>query len=192
MSTSRKKRPSEKPPTEQVPLADDATQAAVNARKAWVSAYNSVVDASELSNVLLISLTFSVDPEYYSDDGSDRKLRFDAEVDTPHFDSESGSATGLFHWFLEAKKGEEVQLSVKSSWYILYTGLKDQNEDAIRAFVERIGRLATYPYFRTLVSQITWASGTNLPIMPVLREGHTGATRVSQQRLNTAADTESG
>ncbi len=42
------------------------------------------------------------------------------------------------------------------------------SDEAVLVFVERVGKFATYPYFRAHCSQLSWESGADLPILPVI------------------------
>lgn len=129
--------------------------------------YNAVVSSAELAVVLLTALDFKIDP--VPDPYVSRDLHYGGEVAVVTFDPSAGTATGMFHWWVEARYGALVALRCAAKYMVHYTGLANQDEDAAKAFVARVGRFASYPYFRALASQMSWESGANLPPMPVLR-----------------------
>jgi hypothetical protein len=130
--------------------------------------YNAVVAAATLAAVLLTELEFKHEP--VADTTAKRDLHFGGEIVAVTFEPATGTATGMFQWWVEARHGAAVSLRLTAKYVVQYAGLVGQDEDAAKAFVAKVGRFASYPYFRALASQINWEAGANLPPMPVLRE----------------------
>jgi len=144
-------------------------------RELDAAAYNAVVAASELRDISLMHCHFDLEPAYYDAVGKGEALQhmFADEVVAFDFDSDDGVATIGFDWRLEVRTpdADEPVLELVATYLVMYTELAGQDEDAVRAFTSRVGRFATYPYFRALASQMSWAADAPMPIMPVLREG---------------------
>lgn len=133
--------------------------------------YAAVTRAAELVLIELTSCNFSVAPEFFRElaqDNPRHKYSYGEEFENPVYDSESGIAGGEFVWTLGVKVGRKKVVRVSATYRIIYTNLSEMNGGAITAFVKRVGRFATYPYFRGLVSHLSWESNAELPIMPVI------------------------
>ena len=151
-------------------------------KKSTLEKYDAVVSNAELGDLFLQSSEFEMRPDYYSarnltdsKEGHAINLSVEFSADDIFFDSEDGVVGGNFIWILRAKVGRKQLLKLKCVYVCFYTGLEGKNEGAAIAFLKRVGRFATYPYFRTFTSQISWCSGADLPILPLMKEGKTRA-----------------
>ena len=153
------------------PQVTDRGRGAIDAMK-----YNAVVEAAKLGRIILGECKFDLKTDYFKfrrlgkDDAKCLKFSYDGDVTDLHFDPEQNAVGANFGWRLVVKSGRTHVLKLYCSYMCFYTGLKDQDEAAAKAFAERVGKFATYPYFRAFASQISWASDTDLPLLPVLRE----------------------
>lgn len=129
--------------------------------------YEYVVEHAELSSINLIHSEFNVEQEYFSD-GDGRAFDFSSKLEGYEYIKDDGFAYGVFTWIAEVKDIETIFLSIKASYMIAYENMNDANEYAVREFVRRVGRVATYPYFRAHTANLSWESNTNIPIMPVI------------------------
>lgn len=141
-------------------------------REAALAAYNEIVEKAELVSITLVATNFLAKPEYYkalSDD--DEKLRrgYGSTFSGFSYDGTSQALSGQFEWGIEATLGRKKLLHVKATYFIVYEDVPDVGNEHAEAFIKRVGKFATYPYFRALVSQISAESRANLPIMPVLK-----------------------
>lgn len=151
-------------------VTSSAERAVKVAPPSRTASYNDVVKASELSSVMLVRLEYAVDPEFFKS-RQDCDLSFNVEVLGTEFDPESGQASAIFQWTVEAKLEEKSLLACSAGYVAAYNNMQpDLDPDAVRGFIQRFGRFATYPYFRAMVAHVTWASGVDLPVMPILRE----------------------
>lgn len=130
--------------------------------------YNAVVANAQLVDVLLIGATFKMVPKYY--DASAKEFQFNLVKATVVSNEEAGNAHGVFQWAVKATSGDETVLELSANFMAVYTSLEGQNAKAVDAFVRRLGPFTTYPYFRSYVSNLSWMSKANLPILPVLTE----------------------
>jgi hypothetical protein len=86
------------------------------------------------------------------------------------FDEEFGLLMCQMNWSLSAKKSRSTLLKLTAQYIIYYSGVPNVDDKYRTEFMQRVGKFATYPYFRNLVSQISWASSAELPILPVLKQ----------------------
>lgn len=133
-----------------------------------LDAYNAVVDAAELVGIALTRASFESQPEYFID-REKHELSFGCKISAHKYDSKIGMVATLFEWNISARKGSDENLRIVCVYEITYEGLTDKVDEAVGAFVARVGRIATYPYFRAMVSHIAWESGAELPMLPVIR-----------------------
>ena len=130
--------------------------------------YNAVVDAARLEDVVLMRSQFEVHPDYFDPDAP-REHGFASGDPQIHFEQHLGTVVGMFPWNLEVTRAEKPLLTLACTYTVRYSGLRGQDAGAVEAFVRRVGSLAVYPYFRAFASQIGWAAGAELPILPILR-----------------------
>jgi hypothetical protein len=62
----------------------------------------------------------------------------------------------------------DLLLEIKAMYFVGYSQLGEHRPDVAARFIEQIAEMASYPYFRSLVAQLTWAAGITLPILPVI------------------------
>jgi hypothetical protein len=130
--------------------------------------YNQAVASAALENIALVKLGFDIQPGYF---GENRALNFAlaAKPAVTH-DATSGMASAIFHWRVEAEQAGKAVLSLDAHFVVLMSGLVGVSHEAVEAFARRFGVFASFPYFRSLVSELSWISGANLPILPIFKE----------------------
>jgi hypothetical protein len=129
--------------------------------------YNSVANKANLTAISLISSHFEVKPAFFENTEANN-LSFRHECKDPDFVAEEGVGIGFLTWYLEARSKRKKVLTVTTEYVVVYRNMKEENAAAVKAFVEKVGTFATYPYFRAHVSYLSWASETSLPILPVI------------------------
>ena len=135
------------------------------------SKYRAVLEWAELFDVTLTDLKFEVDPAFFA-----ASAKKNAEQREFSFKPRSvstdprGTAAGFFEGVLSVRHGRKVVLTL-SAEYIVAFGIKDVSYKAeIEAYVEQVGRLAAYPYYRQLVASISNMANARLPTLPVIKE----------------------
>jgi hypothetical protein len=142
-----------------------------------VRAYDAVVAKAELREIKLIGLNFNIKPKFFAEadlESSDKKAgslnsTFESTFPTAFYDSKDSYLGGQINWSAVVKKGRSKIVSIEAVYLILYSGVPEVEEEHALAFLRRVGRFATYPYFRALVSRLSSESGLDLPILPVLK-----------------------
>ncbi len=74
----------------------------------------------------------------------------------------------MWTWSLTAERGDKTVVGTEANYLIFYSGLEECNEAAVKRFLSRVSRFAVYPYFRAHVSQLSWESSANLPLLPTI------------------------
>lgn len=85
------------------------------------------------------------------------------------YEKDDGLLAGAFAWDVVVKKGNTKLLSAQATYMVAYGDVPDVDEEPAFAFVERVGRFATYPYFRSHVAHMASQAGADVPVLPVLR-----------------------
>lgn len=143
-----------------------------------IEKYNRVVAEAVLGDIILTSVEFNMHPGYYfapvaEVEGAvspEHKPERNYRVRALDFDPTTGLLSANLEWSLRVRSGRKNVLKLRCSYFIYYSGLEDHDEEVAKAFFGRVGRFATFPFFRAFASQTSWASGADLPILPVLRE----------------------
>ncbi|WP_413719218.1 hypothetical protein [Silicimonas sp. MF1-12-2] len=132
--------------------------------------YAEITIAARLRDIRLISSEYSIKPEVYEALEDLENMGFFGEPSGYHFDIEAGVMIGHYQWTAEVKLGRKKVLKFTSEYLIAYSGLAGFDEDYVRFFFQKVGRFATYPYFRSDFSHHISSSGIMLPPLPSLNE----------------------
>lgn len=140
-----------------------------------VAEYNGLVRDAELADIRLVDLKFNVKPEYFAglrDEAEGKKAltrAFDSTISDLFHEEEARTIGGQFDWVTEVRSGKKKLLRIEARFLVVYGNVPEVSHEAKERYIQRVGRFATYPYFRSLVSQLAWESKAELPIMPVLK-----------------------
>lgn len=140
-----------------------------------VQEYNNLVHEAELTDIRLVDLKFNAKPAYFAalrgeNEGGKALVRaFDGKMSDIFYDKELSTLGGQFDWVTEVKVGGKKLLKVEARYLVVYGNVPSAPEKTRERYIQRVGKFATYPYYRALVSQISWESKTELPVMPVLK-----------------------
>jgi preprotein translocase subunit SecB len=140
-------------------------------RNVSVARYAEVVSSAEIRAIRLINSDFNVEAQAISRDHSKWKLNYGCDVVESRYDASRKLLTALVATSVVCKFGRRNILSHRCKYVVVYDVSGDPEEEAALQFVERVGRFAAYPYFRTLFADMTTQAGVNLPPLPVLKEG---------------------
>mgnify|MGYP005856058163 CR=1 FL=1 len=132
--------------------------------------YINLTVAARLRDIRLINCDYSIKPEIFEALEDLENMGFFGVPSSFHFDSETGIMIGNYRWTAEVKLGRKKVLKLVSEYLIAYTGLSGFDEYYARFYFEKVGRFATYPYFRSDFSHHSSASGIMLPPLPSLNE----------------------
>lgn len=150
--------------TQNLPSADS------NAAEFDNDVYKELTIAARLQDIRLISCDYSIKPEVFETIEDVENMGFFGEPSGFHFDGETGVMIGHYRWTAEIKLGRKKVLKLVSEYLIAYTGLSGFEDHYARFYFEKVGRFATYPYFRSDFSYHSSSSGIMLPPLPSLNE----------------------
>lgn len=138
--------------------------------------YGKVVESAELMEITLVSSHFQIGEEYFKalgdavEESKQLGLYCHSKLSRVSYNSKEKILFGQFEWKTYAKKEDTSLLEVNATYAIYYKCSKRVNKEAANQFVSRVGRFATFPYFRSLVGFYSTASNAQLPILPVLKD----------------------
>ena len=132
--------------------------------------YRQVSVAASLRDIKLIKSEYSIKPEVYEALDDLENMGFFGEPTGFSFNDVQGVLLGNYQWTSEVKLGRKKVLKFVSEYLIAYSGLNDFEEEYVRFYFEKVGRFATYPYFRSDFSHHVSSSGIFLPPLPSLNE----------------------
>lgn len=158
-------RPKSTPPAGGLSARSGAPGKDVNSRD-----YNAAIGSVVLTDIKLVDMTFQVMSKYWNSN-AERKFSYGIELERFNFSTEDGDALGVFACNVSAAIEEELALHAMAKYLIVYSGLSGHTENTAKTLLDGVGRIAVYPYFRSLVATLSWNSGANLPPLPVLKHG---------------------
>jgi hypothetical protein len=134
------------------------------------ASYNRVARKAKLVGLTLKSSNFFCSSEYFTakDSETPPKLGYSSKMFDPAFSDERGVAKCEWKWCVSARAGRKKVLTIESTYLLIYENLEECEAAAVNRFMLRVGRFASYPYFRAHVSQISWESAAELPILPTI------------------------
>jgi hypothetical protein len=141
-----------------------------------IDEYNRVVAQAELVSIDLAHCEFNVSDDYFAvrhacqDGGEAPAFSYHNSIGEEHLDEEAGLASGKFDWFLSVSAQDAPLLKINAAFVVSYRNLQECRPEAVALFLRKVGRFASFPYFRSLVANLSWMSNANLPTLPVLRE----------------------
>lgn len=144
--------------------------AATDAAKFDNEVYSELTVAAILRDIKLIKNDYALKPSIFEALEDLDNMGFFGEPSGFFFRQEEGVAIGNYKWTAEVKLGRKKVLKLVSEYLIAYSGLADFEEDYVRFYFEKVGRFATYPYFRSGFSHHVSSSGIMLPPLPALNE----------------------
>lgn len=137
--------------------------------------YRAVLAQAQLLDVKLTDVKFSVAPPYFvAEKAGDGAVRREVSFKAKNVSiDKGGAAIGVFHGSLavrDPKNAKDALLMLSADYIVAFVSEDTSSEPELRAYVEQVGRLAAYPYFRQLVSSISNMAGAKLPTLPIIRE----------------------
>lgn len=133
--------------------------------------YNRVVSHATIRDIRLIGSKFELKPDAV--EMADRVWTFNRSqhLDDWTCDNEKGTLTGIYTYSAACVEGRRKLLSVTGTYVSSYALSDLCDEQACKQFLDRVGRFAAYPYFRSLFAALTQQSGIMLPPLPVMSDG---------------------
>lgn len=135
--------------------------------------YAQVAMRAELEEIRLLDFSYLMNPDIFLSpefDPSNLANRLGSETANFIYDAERGIVAGGLIWYAEMKLKRKKALALRGNYFAVYSNLSDCDERYVESYFKKVAKFATFPYFRTLFSTQTSASGLALPPLPSLRE----------------------
>lgn len=133
--------------------------------------YNDVVRSSQIVSVNLIGNMFFVSPQYCypEDEGDQIELTLEENEIFFSYGEDKRSFSGVIEWKARGVSNErkDVHFEIAAKYFVSYVVDGSHESKAVQAFFHRSAPLTAYPYFRALVSHLTWDAGAPIPPLPI-------------------------
>jgi preprotein translocase subunit SecB len=136
--------------------------------KVNAGAYNSVVERAVLGSIRLTECRFDMKPEAIELDPSTWRKDIRGDVAQVFVDTENGRLAGIFLFEVIFRYRRKRVLTVSAKYLVIYKVVGDIESEIGELFVERVGRVVTYPYFRSVVATLTAQAGIQIPPLPII------------------------
>lgn len=130
-------------------------------------AYNGMTGRTTLRGIWVTESRFDMKPQALDIGDSPLKYEIRTNVDEVVIDEE-GVMYGFIRFEVAARQKRQRVIHVSAKYvasYVVQGGCTQQQGDL---FMERVGRLAAYPYFRALSASLVAQAGANLPPLPMM------------------------
>jgi hypothetical protein len=111
---------------------------------------------------------FEMEPEAFDLDPDAWRNNVSAEVVQTFLEKETGALYGVFTFEAVCRHARKKVLSISTTYLVSYKVQGACDNVACELFVERVGKMANYPYFRSIVSALTSQAGLTTRPLPVL------------------------
>lgn len=132
------------------------------------AAYNSVVGRTVLRGIRLTETRFDIKPEALELDPSTWRNSISGEAVEVFTDPEIGKLYGIFLFEVVCRHRRKRLLSTSARYLVSYQVTGDFDPEIGELFVERVGRVVAYPYFRAVVASLVSQAGIQMPPLPII------------------------
>lgn len=128
-----------------------------------------MVSGARLRLLILEGVDFKITPEALSADKAlwKRQIVPKTKIMSTGLDDDTSMANII--WEVGFKQKNKNVVKCKASYIISYDGVKECSEDGVTVFLENVGKVATYAYFRALYSQLGWSATLGSDPLPVIQ-----------------------
>ncbi|MGA7455281.1 MAG: hypothetical protein WBW73_29915 [Rhodoplanes sp.] len=131
--------------------------------------YNRLVRTARLGSLILEKVDFKILAEALGVNKSLLKRRLDVNSTVLSSGLDDGTCVANIVWSIQYRfKGRSI-VRCKASYIISYDGIKECSEETVKVFIENVGRVATYAYFRALYAHLDWSAGLGSPPLPIIQ-----------------------
>jgi hypothetical protein len=131
--------------------------------------YNKLVASARLLALILEKVDFKIQPSALSAEKSEFKRRLFPKTKIMSTGLDDGTCMANIIWEVDIKIKNKNVVKCIASYIISYQGVKDCSAEGVTVFLENVGKVATYAYFRALYSQLDWAASLNSEPLPVIQ-----------------------
>ncbi|HET6523180.1 hypothetical protein [Sphingopyxis sp.] len=79
-----------------------------------------------------------------------------------------GTLYGFINFEVTARRGRQRMLRITARYFVSYHVEGSCDQYTADLFIDRVGRLAAYPYFRALTASLAGQAGLTIPPLPII------------------------
>lgn len=146
-------------------MAKNATQ--VDAAPVDAKAYNALTGRATLRGIWMTESRFDMSPRALDPEEAplSHSLRTpDVEVTL----EDDGVIYGFVRFEAVSRRKRRRVINVSARYFVSYRVEGGCDQAMADLFIDRVGKLAAYPYFRALVASLTGQAGTQVPTLPIM------------------------
>lgn len=130
--------------------------------------YNALVGRATLTNIRLTEAKFDIKPEALATQPDAWRKDVRAEPVEVFADAETGRLYGSFLFELTCRHRRKNVMTCSARYLVSYRVHGGCEPEIGELFVERVGKVVVYPYFRATVAQLTAQSAVQMPPLPII------------------------
>jgi len=130
------------------------------------NSYNKVVSRTRIRSIRLLESKFEIKPDAVALDPNEWRKSIDFKIGEVVV-TEKGGLFGFVIFTLICKQGRKHVLTTRCQYLVHYVVEGECSQEAGETFIDRVGRLAVYPYFRSTVAALVSEAGIQMPPLPV-------------------------
>ncbi|MFQ3454721.1 hypothetical protein PMN64_15585 [Bradyrhizobium sp. UFLA01-814] len=131
--------------------------------------YNRLVRTTRLANLVLEKVDFKISPEALGIKESLLNRNIGATTKVMSYGYDDGTCMANVIWEVVLKFKTKTVVKCHASYIVSYDGVKNCSDEVVELFLEHVGKVATYAYFRALYANLDWAATLNSQPLPVLQ-----------------------
>ena len=131
--------------------------------------YNRLVRTARLANLVLEGLNFKVHAEALGMNKALLTRSIAPKTKLMSSGTKDGTCVANIVWEVTFRFKKRTVMKCTASYLISYEGVTDCSEETATIFVENVGKVATYAYFRGLFAQLDWSATLGFEPLPILQ-----------------------
>jgi hypothetical protein len=131
--------------------------------------YNRLVRTARLANLLLEKVDFKILPDALGIKQSLLTRSLTPTIKVMSYGISDGTCVANVIWEVTFKYKSKNVVRCAASYIISYDGITDCSEETVGVFLEHVGKVATYAYFRALYAHLDWSANLGSQPLPVLQ-----------------------
>lgn len=129
--------------------------------------YNALTGRATLRGIYLTEARFDMTPQALElDDGSLSHTIRPSDIEVTVEDD--GVISGIVRFEAISRRKRRRVIYVSARYFVSYHVEGGCDHAMAALFLDRVGKLAAYPYFRALVGSLVAQAGTTVPALPIL------------------------
>jgi len=131
--------------------------------------YNRLVRTARLANLLLEKVDFKILPDALGIKQSLLTRSLTPTTKVMSYGITDGTCVANVLWEVTFKYKNKNVVRCAASYIVSYDGIKECTEETVGVFLEHVGKVATYAYFRALYAHLDWSANLGSQPLPVLQ-----------------------